>query len=118
MGKEEFDRADRVGQKLQEILGRLLLRQIDDPRLRQVEITDVELSPDLRNAKVYFVLIGEDAASRDEAAQGLEHALGYIKREVADRLDTKYVPEIDFRFDETLEEARRIEEILDEVDTD
>jgi len=118
MTEPEFDRTDRVGQKLQEILARVVLNEIRDPRLRGIEITDVDVSPDLRQAQVYWVVIQkeEDERRREEAAEGLEHARGYLKRQVGERLETKYTPELDFRYDESLERGRRIEELLSDED--
>jgi len=119
MAEPGFDRTDRVSQKLQEILARLILKEMRDPRLQGVEITDVDISPDLREAQVYWVIIQADEpseADRERAEEGLEHAEGYLKREVGDRLDTKYTPDLEFRFDESLERGRRIEELLSDED--
>lgn len=120
MANRDFDRTDRVSQKLQEILAKLLLREIRDPRLQGMEITDVDISPDLKHAQVYWVLIERsDEEGRQEAAEeGLENAVGYLKREVGERLDTKYTPDLDFRYDESIERGRRIESLLDEVRED
>ena len=112
-----YDRTDRVSQKLQEILARLLLTDIQDPRVEGIEITDVEVTPDLKHASVYYMPLHDDEERREAIQEGLEHALGYLRREVAERLDTKYVPELDFQFDETIERARRIETILSDVET-
>lgn len=118
MAEPGFDRTDRVSQKLQEILARVILNDIRDPRLRGVEITDVDISPDLRQAQVYWVVIQKEKNDdrEEEAREGLEHAKGYLKRQVGDRLDTKYTPELDFRYDESLERGRRIDELLSEED--
>ncbi|MFB6350555.1 MAG: 30S ribosome-binding factor RbfA [Bradymonadaceae bacterium] len=117
-GNQGFDRTDRVSQKLHETLAKLVLNEIRDPRLQGLEITDVDISPDLKHAQVYWVLIQEaDERKKREATEGLEKAKGYLKREVGGRLDTKYTPDLDFRYDESLERGRRIEELLDEADT-
>lgn len=118
MANQDFDRTDRVSQKLHEILAKLVLNEIRDPRLQGLEITDVDISPDLKHAQVYWVLIQDSGkAQRREAVEGLEQAKGFLKREVGSRLDTKYTPDLDFRYDESLERGRRIEELLDEADT-
>jgi ribosome-binding factor A len=113
---QQYERTDRVSQKLQEILARLLLTEIQDPRVDGVEITDAEVTPDLKHATIYYMPLQEET-SREEIQEGLEHARGYLKREVAERLDTKYVPDLEFEFDETIERARRIETLLDDADT-
>ena len=112
-----YERTDRVSQKLQEILARLLLTEVRDPRVQGLEITDAEVSPDLHQAQVYWVRIQESTeADLKRAGEGLEQAKGYLKRELGKRLDTKYTPDLDFRYDETLERARRIENLLEDVD--
>lgn len=112
-----YERTDRVSQKLQEILARLLLTEVRDPRVQGLEITDAEVSPDLHQAQIYWVRIQESTdAELKRAAEGLEQAKGYLKRELGKRLDTKYTPDLDFRYDETLERARRIENLLEDVD--
>lgn len=116
MAERGYDRTDRVSQKLHEILARLLLEEVRDPRVRNVEITDVEVSPDLRHAQVFWVVIereGEDG--RAEAGEGLQTAKGFLKREIGERLETKFTPELDFRFDDSLERGRRIDELLEDV---
>ncbi len=119
MAKRDYDRTDRVSQKLHEILAKLLLKEIRDPRLQGMEITDVEISPDLKHAQVYWVLIEKSGeADREGAEEGLAHAKGFLKREVGNRLDTKYTPDLDFRFDESLERGRRVEELLAEARED
>ena len=116
MSDQSYDRTDRVSQKLHEILARLLLREVRDPRVQGVEVTDVEVTPDLKHARVFWVLIQESEESdRREANEGLEAAKGYLQREIGGKLDTKYTPELDFRFDESIERGRRIEELLEDV---
>lgn len=118
MSNQSYDRSDRVSQKLHEILGRLMLTELRDPRLQRVEITGVDVSPDIKHATVYWVMYGEEEeGEREAAAGGLERATGYLKREVAERLDTKYTPDLAFEYDESIERGRRIEELLEEADT-
>lgn len=110
----DFERTDRVSQKLHEIVAQILLRDLRDPGLEGVEITDVEVSPDIKHATVYFVTFGDDDGEEAQrrAKAALDRAKGYIKREVAQELDTKYTPDLAFEYDESIERGRRIETLL------
>lgn len=89
----------------------LLIEKVRDPRVGGVTLTGIELSPDLKTARIYFSIIGE-GSRKAEALSGLESARGFIKREIGARLDLRYVPEISFHHDETLERAGRIENLF------
>jgi len=91
-----------------------LIRGIKDPRVSQVTITRVSISDDLRLAKVYFsVMGGED--DRKRTLQGLNSAKGFIKREVGRRVHLRYMPDIVFRFDPSLEYADHINRLIKEL---
>lgn len=111
-----FDRNKRVAQRLHEVIARLLLLELDDPRIQSVQITDVDVTPDLRYATAYYVMLDEREPS-EEVQGGLDAALGFIKREIGKRLDLKYVPELEFEYDESVERGRRMEALIDELDT-
>ena len=110
-GGEEHRRAGRVGHEIQRVLSELLLRRSKDPRLSDVAITAVRVTPDLRLARVYFTLFDE-AADRKEVLRALEHATPFLKRGVAEAVSLRYLPDLDFRFDEALVGARRIDALL------
>ena len=107
----EFQRSDRVGDLLREILAELLRRDIRDPRVRSVNLTEVKVSKDLRHAKVFFNLLGDDV-DKSEVLAGLKSATGFIRAKVGKQLNLRFVPAIEFVYDETEEEARRIEDLL------
>ena len=107
----EFQRSDRVGDLLREILAELLRRDIRDPRVRSVNLTEAKVSNDLRHAKVFFNLLG-DGVDKSEALAGLKSATGFIRAKVGKQLDLRFVPAIEFVYDKTEEEARRIESLL------
>jgi ribosome-binding factor A len=79
-----------------------------------VTITDVEVSPDVSSAKVYFSAVGGDQ-TRDEARQGLESAAGWLRHELGQQLRLRRTPELIFRYDHSLERGERISHILDEL---
>jgi ribosome-binding factor A len=109
-----FSRADRVGELIKQNLAELLLRQISDPRLDGVTLTGVKLSKDLRLAKIYFAAPGGEKEHQDAQA-GFEQARGFIKRELAQRLGLRYMPELRFFYDTSIDYGARIEELLKTV---
>lgn len=108
----ENRRADRVASEIQKALSELLLRRTKDPRLAQVTVTAVKLTPDLRHARVFFTLL-DDQADRQAAQRGLARALPFLRRGVAAAVSLRYAPELEFSWDTALEGARRIEALLD-----
>jgi ribosome-binding factor A len=92
----------------------LIERQINDPRVQGVTVTDVEVTPDTKYAKVFYSLIGDDAQKADAAA-GLDSASGWLSRELGKRLRTRHTPRLTFEFDESLERGDRMSRLLDEL---
>jgi ribosome-binding factor A len=109
-----FDRTERVNRLLREELAELIRREVKDPRVGIVTITGVETSRELDVARVFVHLIG-DATRRAEALQGLNHAAGYLRTQLARSLRLRKVPELRFEFDATLDRATRIERLLAEI---
>lgn len=110
----EYQRSDRVGDLVVELISELLRREIRDPRLGGVTLTGAKVSKDLRHARIFFNLLG-DPANRDEALAGLKSATGFIRSKVGKQLQLRFVPTLEFFYDETEEEARRIEDLLKQV---
>lgn len=115
MGTMIYKRAQRIGDRIREEISDLLLRKIRDPRIVGfLTITDVQMSKDLRRAKVFFSMIG-DEKDREQVMIGLKSATGFIKRELSGRLELRYMPDIIFQYDTSLEYGSRIAKVLDEV---
>ena len=110
----EYQRADRVGDLILEVIAEVLRREIRDPRVQAVTLTGAKVSKDLRHARVYFNLLGGQN-DRAEVSAGLKSAAGFIRSKVAKQLKLRYAPEIDFTYDETEDEAQRIDELLKQV---
>lgn len=89
----------------------MILKDLKDPRIGMVTITKVKMSDDLKIAKVFFSVIG-DELERENSKQGLESASGFIKRELGKRLKVKYIPNIKFIWDDSLEYGIKISEVL------
>jgi ribosome-binding factor A len=110
-----FKRADRVSDLIKAEITNILLRQVRDPRVQNVTITDVKMSDDLRQAKIYFVPMGIDSVA-DEVKEGLKRATGFLKRELGKRLQLRYVPDVTFIFDRSFDYGDRIERLLGEIE--
>ncbi|MBN1380720.1 MAG: 30S ribosome-binding factor RbfA [Deltaproteobacteria bacterium] len=109
-----FKRADRVADLIQIELSDILLRQIQDPRLKMLTITDVKLTDDLRSAKIFFIEMGKDECD-PQCMLGLEKATGFLKRELGKRLQLRYVPDIRFIVDNSFAHGSRIEKLIAEI---
>jgi ribosome-binding factor A len=107
-------RPERVQEALRQEISKAVLEEIKDPRVGFLTITKVELTKDLRYAKVYFSVLG-GAKEKALALKGLNSAKGYIKGIVADRISLRLVPEISFRIDESIEHTKEIYDLLKRI---
>ncbi len=107
-------RQQRVSDQIKVEIADLLEKQIQDPRLAGLSITAVEASPDLRQATVYVSSLAGQAGSQDALA-GLEHARGFLRRELGNRLRLRITPNLSFRWDASLETGDRISRLLDSL---
>lgn len=108
-------RPERVGQEIQAALGQILTRgELRDPRIGFITITGVKVSPDLRVARVFYSMMGDEKA-RAETQKGLEAAKGFLRREVTSAVQLRVSPEIFFTFDASVGEGDKIDRLLREV---
>jgi ribosome-binding factor A len=105
-------RMRRVDEAVRQVLGDALARDVKDPRVGFVTVTAVKTSPDLRHARVYVSVLGT-GQDREATLAGLRSAHGYLQRRVADELEFKRTPTLEFVYDETTDRAFRLEELLD-----
>lgn len=112
--KKESRRSQRVADLVRAELSLLLLTEAHDPDVKTVTITDVEVPPDLKSARVFFTARGDEAALA-RAGEGLARASGFLRREVGQRCGLRYAPELFFEADRTYEQGARIDEILSNV---
>ncbi|SFA76931.1 ribosome-binding factor A [Lentibacillus halodurans] len=104
-------RANRVAEQMKKELGELIGQKIKDPRIGFVTVTDVEVTGDLQQAKVFISVLGNEDEKHDTLV-GLAKAKGFIRSEIGKRIRLRKTPEITFEFDEAYEYGNRIEEIL------
>jgi len=104
-------RVDRMEEACKEELSEILQREIKDPRVGFVTITRVKLTADLRHARVYISIMGNDEEVR-QSLEGLESARGYLRSRLGKHLRLKYLPEIDFHHDRISQQALELDELL------
>ena len=110
-------RTDRINGLLRQEISKLLSHELNDPRLSGVvSITQVETSTDLRRARVYVSVLG-DQQEKNTVLSGINSATRFMRRELGERLTIRYVPELSFVLDESLDEAERIFNLMDSLAT-
>jgi ribosome-binding factor A len=107
-------RPERVAEMVQHLLGELFARGMRDPRIGLVTITGVKMSPDLREARVYWTVHG-DPDQRKHTAKGLENARGFLRREIGIELKLRVTPDLHFTYDEAIDRGERIEQLIRQV---
>ncbi len=106
-----FTRSERVSGLIQKVLSEILQKDIKDPRLKMTTITGVEVSRDLRLARIYFTTPDGDK-KKEAAIKGFNSAQGFIKRTLANELDLKYMPDIKFFYDQSIEYGSHIDSLI------
>ena len=106
------DRMRRVDEAVREVLSDAISQQIKDPRVGFVTVTAVETAPDLRRARVFVSVLGEQGV-RKRSLEGLRSAHGVLQRAVASELRLKHTPALEFVYDDTTERGMRIAELID-----
>jgi len=107
-------RPERVQEAIRQEISMIVQGQIKDPRIGFITITKVDLTKDLRYARIYFSVLGK-GSDKNRALKGLNSAKGYIKGLIADKIKLRYMPEISFVIDNTLEHTQHIYEILNSI---
>ena len=109
-----MERIKKVNQQVKREIGRIIQRELGDPRLQFVTITEVDVSRDLRNAKIRFSVLGEESQAQ-AALKGLEGAKGMIRKLLGKSVNLRYTPDLFFIYDQSIEMSVRIEETLKEI---
>lgn len=104
----------KAAQAVREVVSMAILTDIKDPRVKDVTVTFVEVSADLRIAKVHVSIMG-DESKKELCLHGLRNASGYLQKKVGNRIDTRYTPRVQFVLDKGVENSMLVTKILDEV---
>ncbi len=107
-------RTARVGQAIREELSQVISFEMDDPRLKSVTVADVEVSPDGRQANIKVELFGS-AEEQQEAMTALRHSAGFLRHQVATRMELRHAPELLFLTDSGISAQARVETLLQRV---
>jgi ribosome-binding factor A len=109
---KDFPRSRRIAEQVQRELSGVIRLELKDPRVGMITLTDVEVTRDIAHARVYFTLL--DGASRaEEARAGLQHAAGYLRSQLAQRLKLRIVPQLHFEYDASVERGARLSQLID-----
>ena len=106
-------KTDRIASNLIKEISYILANKIKDRDIKFVTITDCKVTTDLSFAKVYFTVLENDR--KEETLKALKNASGYIRKELAERVDIRHIPELQFVFDESIEYGSKIEHIIEQL---
>lgn len=109
---KDFPRSRRIAEQVQRELSDIIRVELKDPRVGMITITDVEMTPDNAHAKIFFTLLGERSRI-DEATAGLQHAAGYLRSQLAQRIKIRIVPQLHFEYDASVERGIRLSQLID-----
>ncbi len=110
-------RAVRVGDQLRVEITEIIAREVHDPGIGFLTVTRVKVTPDLQQARIYYTTLGDEKARKD-TGKALGRATPFLRRQVARRMNFKRVPELQFFYDESIEQHDRIERILREIESE
>lgn len=108
-------RTDRIDQLLRQEIGAILAKDVQDPRIGFVTVTDVETAPDLSVARVWVSAIGQPA-EREQTMRALQHALPFVRHELGSRIRLRRIPELQLRTDDTAQRGTRVLQLLAELE--
>jgi ribosome-binding factor A len=107
-------RAEKVAEAIHEIVSALLIKGVKDPRIGFTTITGVKLSDDLHLATIYFTVIGNESEKKS-TEQGLNSARGFLRKELGRNLRMRYIPDLLFRYDASIDYGQHIDTLLNEI---
>ncbi|MBQ6131502.1 MAG: 30S ribosome-binding factor RbfA [Selenomonadaceae bacterium] len=110
-------RIEKLQELIKQEMSKMLLKELKDPRIGFVTVTDVEITGDLREAKIYVSVMG-GAEQVKSSLEGLNSALGFIRREIGQRIRLRFTPEISFALDTSLDYGEHIQKLLLQVEGD
>jgi len=112
-----FKRSEKVSEAIHEMISALLIKGLKDPRIGFVTITGVKVTDDLHLATIYFTVVGTDEEKKG-TEQGLNSARGFIRKEIGKNLRMRYVPDLVFKYDTSVDYGNRIDSLLRQIHTE
>ena len=113
----DFPRSRRIAEQVQRELTEIIRLELKDPRVGMITITDVEVTPDHGLARVFFTSLNGEAGAQ-EAAEGLRHAAGFLRSQLAQRFQMRGVPQLEFVYDASVERGVRLARLIDDAVAD
>ncbi|MEK6732057.1 MAG: 30S ribosome-binding factor RbfA [Candidatus Omnitrophota bacterium] len=107
-------RSERVEGQLKKEISKILQEDIKDPRIGFVTITRIDITGDLRYARIYFSILGDDNA-KEESLAGIKSSIGFIRKLIAERMNLRYVPEFYFKLDNSIEYSISLEKTFERI---
>jgi ribosome-binding factor A len=104
----------KAAEAIREVVSMAILTELRDPRVKNVTVLGVEVSPDLREAKVAVSILGSDTQQRT-TLKGLQNASGFLQTKIAERIDTRYTPKLTFVMDEGVKKSIAVQQILEQI---
>lgn len=104
----------KAAEAIREVVSMAILTELRDPRVMNVTVLGVELSPDMREAKVAVSIMGSESQQRT-TLKGLQNASGFLQTRIAERIDTRYTPRLSFVIDEGVKKSVAVQQILDQI---
>jgi len=110
-----MSRPERVAELIKKAVSQIIIEKVSDPRIGFISVTDVKITPDLKTAKIFITVFGDEKVKKDTLA-GLKSATPFIRGELGNEIDFKFVPEIYFVYDKDVEKASRLLTIMNKLD--
>ena len=109
---KDYPRSRRIADQVQRDLSDVIRLELKDPRVGMITITDVEVTPDHKLAKVFFTVLGDESRI-EETTRALGHAAGFLRSRLAHRFETRSVPQLQFVYDASVERGVRLSHLID-----
>ena len=107
-----YGRNERVASAIRKELADILQNELKDPRVHDATVTDVDVSPDLRNSRIYISFLIDDEEEIKNCMEGIKSAKGFLRSALASRLELRYMPDLDLRYDSLLTESMKIDALI------
>ena len=111
MSAQNTRRTERLGELIVRALGRIFVENVQDPRVAGVTFISCEMTKDLKSARVYYSVIGDESRIH-QADRALSHMAGYLQKKIADELKLRYTPVLRFQYDESISRGNRLLSII------